>query len=85
MRFNFITDRLVEDAAKWYKFNSIRLLGLIALLPDIYNILVQADFFNWFNQGDEISAKFNGLLKTMAALTAIARLLKQRKLETPPE
>ncbi len=75
-----LKNRLVEDAAKWYKMYSIWVFAFIAVLPDIWNLVVESGLL----QDTEVGQKLNATIKLVSLLGAVMRLVKQAKLTLPP-
>ena len=65
---------LVDGWTKWYKFWSIRFYAIIAILPDIWNLLDSSGILH----GTEVSEQFSLMVKLIALAGAVSRLVKQK-------
>lgn len=74
---NVLKIQLIEEARKWYAMYSIWAFVLLGAMPDIYNLAIQ---FNLLT-GDSAPAFLARTINTIAFLGAMARLVKQKKLE----
>ncbi len=69
----------VEGWQRFYKMYSIQFIALIALLPEIYDLAVAMDVLS----GSVLPEQFSGIIKLVAFLAAVSRLVKQKSLAEP--
>ncbi len=69
--------QLIDDAKQWYTLYSMWVFVLIGLAPDIYNLAVQYNLVT----GDNAPAALARMINMLAFAGAVARLVKQKKLE----
>jgi hypothetical protein len=71
---------LIEGWQRFYKMYSIQFLALIAALPEIYDLAVSYNIFS----GGVLPEKFSAIVKVMAFMAAVSRLVKQKSLTAQP-
>lgn len=69
--------QLIDEAKQWYTLYSMWVFVLIGLAPDIYNLAVQYNLVT----GDNAPAALARIINMLAFAGAVARLVKQKKLE----
>ena len=67
--------QLISDWKTSFKYYVMWGLVLIAASPDIYNYLVSQGFI----EAQQVPLVFNSTIKTLAAVSAIGRIIKQTK------
>lgn len=71
--------QLVADAGKWWKMYSIWAFAFIAVLPDIWNLVVSSGLL----EDTQVGQKLNAIIKIATIIGAAVRLIKQAKLSLP--
>lgn len=70
----------IDNAKLWYKMYSVWFMALLGMLPDIFNLAITSGLFSAENAPEKLSY----LMKVVAFLGIVSRLIKQKVAETPP-